>query len=167
VAELSIQSVINDELWEFLGPLLPNLNSRAMLAAIVYAVTTDTPWGDLPDEFGVTPRGAERRFNAWTDADLWRQLAVAATDTPHAQWVHAVSIAAIDRAGTRARGWPDPYPKPIPPEVVDEPLGAEPAEPAPPAAELAPEPTRSDYRPDVDEYDEAQRAMNRHDGTTL
>jgi transposase len=167
VAELSVQSVINDERWEFLGPLLPNLNPRAVLAAIVYAVTTDTPWEDIPEVFGVMPSTAQRRFGAWTDADLWRQLAVAATDTPHAQWVGAVAVAAIDRAGNRARGWPDPYPEPIAPEVVDRSDGAEPAERTSPGAELAPEPTKSYYQPGADEYGEAQRAMNRHDGTAL
>jgi transposase len=167
VAELSIQAVINDDRWAFVGPLLPNRrrrppadqqnSPRAVLAAIVYAVTTETHWEDIPDVFGVTPSTAQGRFGAWTDADLWRQLAVAAIDTPHARWACTVADAAIHRAGNRAVGWPDPYPDDIPDEV-DEHTCGEPSEPVPP-------PRRT--LPSANEYAEARHAMNRHDGTAL
>jgi transposase len=167
VAELSIQAMINDDRWVFVDPLLPSrrrrpradgqIGPRAVLAAIVYAVTTKTSWEDLPDEFGVTPATAQRRFGAWTDVDLWRQLAVAASGTPHARWARTVADAAIHRAGNRAHGYPDPYPKGIPDEV-DEPTCIEPSEP-----ELPPRHTR----PSTDEFTEARRAMNRPDGIAL
>jgi transposase len=159
--------MINDDRWAFVDPLLPSrrrrppadgqMSPRAVLAAIIYAVTTDTPWEDLPDEFGVTPSAAQRRFGAWTDADLWRQLAVAATDTPHAQWARTVADAAIHRAGNRAHGWPNPYPKDIPDEV-EEPTCTEPSESMPPPRRTV---------PSADEFAEARRAMNRPDGIAL
>jgi transposase len=174
VAELSVHSVIDDEQWEFVRPLLPGphqppadrpVNSRAVLAAIVCVVTTGTAWQDLPDVFGVTPAAAQRRFDGWTDADRWRQLAVAGTDTPHARWAARVAYAAIDRAGKRAPGWPDPYPHAIPDEVVYEPepelLGGQ-----RPHGELGPEATRSDHRPSAQDYTEAHDALNRHHDTS-
>jgi transposase len=161
VAKLSIRSVINDDRWAFVGPLLPNRRRRppddlrAEFAAVVCAVTTDSPWDEIPEVFGVLPSTAQRRFVTWTDADLWRRLAVTALDTPHAHWACTVADAAIHRAGKRAHGYPNPYPKDIPDEV-DEPTCAEPAEPEPPSQRT---------RPTTHEFAEARRAMNRPDGT--
>jgi transposase len=160
MAELGIRSVINDDRWAFVGPLLPNRRRRppddlrAELAAVVCAVATNAPWNDLPEVFGVLPSTAQRRFFDWTDADLWRRLAVAAIDTPHAKWARTVADAAIHRASRRTHGYPNPY---IPDEV-EEPTCAEPAET---------EPLSRRTRPTTDEFTEARRAMNRPDGTAL
>jgi transposase len=167
VAEHSIHAMINDDRWAFVEPLLPHrgrrnptdgqVSLRTVLAAIVYAVTTGTPWEDLPYDFGVTPSTAERWFDAWTDDDLWRQLAVAATGTPYAQWACTVADAAIHRADHRAHGYPDPYPKSLPDEI-NEPTCVVPTGPEPP-------PRRT--RPTANEFAEARQAMNRPDGSAL
>ena len=136
MAEPSIQAMINDDRWAFVDPLLPSrrrrsradgqISPRAVLAAIVYAVTTETVWEDLPDEFGVTPAMAQRRFGVWTDVDLWRRLAVAASGTPHAHWARIVADTAVRRAGNRAHGYPDPYPKGIPTRSMNPPASNRP-----------------------------------------
>jgi transposase len=166
VAEPSAESVINDERWAFVQPWLPPwkrrkadglLSTRAVLAAVVYVVTADIRWGDLPLVFEVTPEAARYRFQVWTDADLWRRLAVAAISTPHERWGRTVADAAIHRAGTRAVGYPQSYPTAMP-ELVDEPTCTEPPRPAPP-------PRRTLHS--ADEYTEARDAMNRPDNTAL
>lgn len=167
MAEPSAESMINDERWALVEPWLPpwkgrkadgRLSARAVLAAVVYVVTADIPWGDLPLAFEVTPEAARYRFQAWTDADLWRRLAVAAISTPHERWGRTVADAAIRRAGTRAVGYPEPHPAGPVPELVDEPICTETAPPASP-------PRRT--LPSADEYTEARDAMNRPDDTAL
>jgi transposase len=115
--ELASESVITDEQWALVAPLLPrrrapaarpaNVDDRAVLAAIVHAVTTRTPWDAVPDVFGMASSTAYRRFRSWTDADLWRRLLRAANGTDHALWAVSVAFAAIGRAGSRALGWPN------------------------------------------------------------
>lgn len=161
MAELSTRSMINDERWAFVNPLLPlrrhrpplngRMDTRRAFAAVVYAVTTDTPWHQVPNAFGgVRPSTVQRRFWSWTDADVWRQLAAAAVGTPHERWAHIVADAAIGRAGRRAGGYT--HPEPVPP---DDPAVVE------PAAEPLP---RRYPRYSSDEYAVAREALNRHHG---
>jgi transposase len=113
----TVGGLINDGLWGFLYPLLPTphhkgerdaVRQRAVAAAVVYAVTTETPWENIPEVFGVGPSTARRRFLSWTDADLWRKLRMAAVATPHAGWAREVADAATTRAGNRAHGHDTP-----------------------------------------------------------
>jgi transposase len=164
VAELCIQSVINDERWAFVKPLLPTprrpqlahrrVDPRAAFAAVVYGVLTDTAWYQIPSVFGISRSTVNRHFLTYTDADLWRKLAVAAVDTPHATLALTVADAAIRRAGHHAPGCPHPEP------VAEQPTDDEPA--------AADEPARRRYvRYSTDDYDIAREALNRHDGTAL
>jgi transposase len=150
--------MINDERWRLVRPLLPftrqrkedaDVDVRAILAAVVYVVTTYTPWDRLPSVFGVARRSARYRFDIWTEANLWRQLAVACMTTPHAEWACRVANAAIHYAAVPAA------PVPTVPEL-------------PGAAEVVDEPARPRHpRPNAGEYIEARAAMNRHTGTAL
>jgi transposase len=84
--------VVPDELWELVAPLIPPpprrpqgggtppVEARAVLAAIVYVLTTGCAWRHLPPGFGVSKATAHRRFVAWTNAGLWRRLHMAALD---------------------------------------------------------------------------------------
>lgn len=128
MAKLSTESVITDTLWGFAGPLIPEIqrpapanhpvDARAALAAIVYSITTDTPWAELPVEFGITPATAQRRFHSWNSYGFWRDLALAAIGTPHARWACTVADAAIHRTAHRAGSAPFPgksvQPEPTP-----------------------------------------------------
>jgi hypothetical protein len=158
VAELSIKSMINERRWKLVRPLLPftrrrkedaDVDVRAILAAVVYVVTIYIPWDRLPLVFGVAQRSARYRFGVWTDADLWRQLAVAGINTPDAEWACRVANAAIHYAAVPAAPVPTGRELAGAAEVVDE------------AA------ARSYYRPGAAEYVEARIAMNRHTGTAL
>jgi transposase len=109
MAEISIRTVLNDDRWSLVAPVLPDrrrrktvteqqVEPRAALAAVVYVVTTNLGWNDLPDDlFGIPGNTAHRWFLLWTDADLWRQLAAAAMGTPHARWARTVADAATAR----------------------------------------------------------------------
>jgi transposase len=160
--------MINDDRWVFVESLLPQrrprttttrkTDPRAALAAVVYAVTTDTKWQDLPDVFGVAPSAAQRRFWTWTDADVWRRLAVAAIATPHARWARNDADAAIYRAGYRAHGFPAPEPDA---DLPDDEPAAELVDDGP--AEYEPPRPRRYVQYSTDEYAVARDAMNRHD----
>lgn len=59
----TIDALVDDELWEIVGPLLPpepvkpkggrpRMPPRAVFSGIVYVLKTGIPWGLLPKEFG-------------------------------------------------------------------------------------------------------------------
>ena len=68
---------VPDELWSLAAPLIPPpprrlqsggsppIDARAVLAAIVYVLTTGCAWRHLPPGFGVSKATAHRRFVAW------------------------------------------------------------------------------------------------------
>ncbi len=80
------QRLVPDELWALVGPLIPRFtprpqgggtapaDDRAVFTAIVFVVTSECAWRDLPPSFGVTIPTAHRRFQQWTDAGLWHAL---------------------------------------------------------------------------------------------
>lgn len=108
------QRLVPDELWELVGPLIPQFSQRpqgggtapagdrAVFTAIVYVLTSGCAWRDLPPSFGVTVPTAHRRFQQWTEAGLWRKLHRAVLDELGAQgeieWARAVVDAATVRA---------------------------------------------------------------------
>src|SRR5512138_2522971 len=61
------------------------IDSRAVLAAMVYVLTTGCAWRHLPAGFGVAVPTAHRRFAGWTRAGFWRRLHTAALDQLGAQ----------------------------------------------------------------------------------
>lgn len=108
------QRLVPDELWALVQPLIPQftprpqgggtapVEDRAVFTAIVYVLTSGCSWRDLPPSFGVTVPTAHRRFEQWTDADLWPQLYQAVLDELGSQgeieWARAVVDAATVRA---------------------------------------------------------------------
>jgi transposase len=77
-------------------------NPRAVLAAIVYVLTTGCAWRHVPPGFGVSTATAHRRFISWTEAGLWRRLHRAVLDELGAQgqvdWTRALLATASVRA---------------------------------------------------------------------
>ncbi|MFF8911112.1 transposase [Streptomyces olivaceoviridis] len=99
------KSLVPDELWELVAPLLPTFaarpqgggtaprDERAVFTAVVYVLTSGCAWRHLPPTFGTSSATAHRRFTAWTEVGLWRRLhrAVAAKptgDTDHRRSRH-------------------------------------------------------------------------------
>ncbi|MEV6703511.1 transposase [Streptomyces sp. NPDC051453] len=78
-ADLS-QHLVPDELWAPVAPLLPSFaarpqgggiaacDERAVLTAVVYALTSGCAWRHVPPIFGTSPATAHRRFTVGTEA---------------------------------------------------------------------------------------------------
>lgn len=91
--------VVSDELWELVGPLLPQrqrrvcfpgrrrLSDRAALCGILFVLHTGIAWRHLPLELGFGS-GATcwRRLDEWERAGVWDQL-------------HALLLARLRAAG--------------------------------------------------------------------
>ncbi|MEV3925659.1 transposase [Actinomadura coerulea] len=113
-SDLSIR-LVPDELWEIVGPLMPEfaprrqgggtapVDDRTVFTAIVYVLTSGCAWRHLPAGFGVSVPTAHRRFTAWTRAGLWPRLHGAVQAEPGAggqlAWASAIVSAAMARAG--------------------------------------------------------------------
>ena len=102
-------------MWSLAAPLIPPpprrlqgggsplIDARAVLAALVYVLTTGCAWRHLPPGFEVSEATAHRRFVAWTKAGLWRRLHTAALDQLGSQGLIDWSRATADAAFTRAQ----------------------------------------------------------------
>lgn len=114
------KSLVPDELWAIVEPLMPPFtpraqgggttpaDPRAVFAAIVYVLTSGCAWGLLPSWVGVIYKTVQRRFGQWTDAGLWRRIHVAVLDELGARGDLDWSRAILDAASVRARiGEPD------------------------------------------------------------
>ena len=95
--------VVPDELWERIGPLLPQvarryrhpgrkrLDDRKVLSGILFVLCTGIPWEFLPQELGFgSGMTAWRRLRDWQQAGVWQRL-------------HEVLLAELNAAG--ALGW--------------------------------------------------------------
>lgn len=126
LSDLSIR-LVPDELWEIVGPLIPEfaprrqgggtapVDDRTVFTAIVYVLTSGCAWRHLPAEFGVSVPTAHRRFTAWTGAGLWPRLHRAVLAEPGASgqvgWVSAIVEAAVARSEVRGPDRPPPTPE--------------------------------------------------------
>ncbi len=75
-----------DALWQIVKPLAPPagvrtqgggrscVDDRQILAAIVFVVTSECSWRQLPPLFGVKVSTVHRRFREWTRIGLWEQV---------------------------------------------------------------------------------------------
>ncbi|PSL57919.1 putative transposase of IS4/5 family DUF4096 [Saccharothrix carnea] len=75
-----------DALWHIVKPLAPPagvrtqgggrgcVDDRQILAAIVFVVTSECSWRQLPPLFGVKVSTVHRRFREWTRIGLWEQV---------------------------------------------------------------------------------------------
>ena len=84
-AAIATSSLLPDELWRLVEPLLPpeaprtrggrpRISGRAVLSGIVYVLKTGIPWTMLPKEFGCSGVTCWRRLRDWRKAGVWRRL---------------------------------------------------------------------------------------------
>ncbi|GGY04298.1 transposase [Streptomyces minutiscleroticus] len=107
--------LVPDGLWALVAPLLPSFaarpqgggtaprDERGVFTAVVYVLTSECAWRQLPYTFGVSPATAHRRFAMWTEAGVWRRLHRAVLDGLGARdeldWASVI----VDAAAARAR----------------------------------------------------------------
>jgi transposase len=92
------KSVVPDELWKIVEPLLPEespkpkggrprVPDRACLTGIIFVLKTGLPWEYLPQEMGCgSGMTCWRRLQAWEEAGVWHRL-------------HQVLLERLDGAG--------------------------------------------------------------------
>lgn len=80
------KSLVSDELWEAIEPLLPpepprpkggrpRVPNRAALAGIVFVLKSGIPWEMLPQEMGCgSGSTCWRRLRDWQEAGVWGRL---------------------------------------------------------------------------------------------
>ena len=80
------KSLVSDELWEAIEPLLPpeppklkggrpRVPNRAALAGIVFVLKSGIPWEMLPQEMGCgSGSTCWRRLRDWQEAGVWEKL---------------------------------------------------------------------------------------------
>lgn len=82
------RSLVTDELWELIEPLLPpdpprryrfpgrkRVPNRACLTGILFVLKTGIPWEDLPQEMGCgSGMTCWRRLHEWQEAGVWKEL---------------------------------------------------------------------------------------------
>ena len=121
------KSLVDDELWQAVEPLIPikrrrfrypgakpKVSNRQALTGIVFVLKTGIGWEDLPQEMGCgSGMTCWRRLQAWQAAGVWQQLhEVMLTHLQGADqldWSRAV----IDSASLRAvKGGPRRGPTP-------------------------------------------------------
>jgi len=80
------KELVSDELWEIIGPLLPDEPSkpkggrprvpdRAALAGIVFVLKSGIPWEMLPEEMGCgSGSTCWRRLRDWQEVGVWEEL---------------------------------------------------------------------------------------------
>jgi len=110
-------SLVSDELWEIVAPLLPPhkprpkggrrpIPDRDCLRGIIFVLKSGIPWEMLPQEMGCgSGMTCWRRLRDWTEAGVWKrlhdELLNRLRDADRIDW----SRAAMDaiRAGARVR----------------------------------------------------------------
>ena len=114
------KSLVSDELWELVEPLLPpeppkpkggrpRIPDRQVLTGILFVLKTGIPWEDLPKEMncgsGMT---CWRRLRDWQEQGVWERIHLACLEGLQAaegiDWRRAVLDSAAVRAvfgGTR------------------------------------------------------------------
>ena len=85
----TVERLVTDELWELIEPLIPQTRrqradgrtgrprvaDRAVLAGIVFVLTTGIGWNDLPAELGCgSGTTCWRRLRDWQRAGVWAEL---------------------------------------------------------------------------------------------
>ncbi|WP_157112539.1 IS5 family transposase [Pandoraea faecigallinarum] len=110
--------IIDDDLWQLIEPLLPEVKpraksdpgrprvpDRAALDGILFVLKTGIRWNHLPIRLGFGS-GATcwRRLNAWQKAGVWEQLHELLLDKLRAAGQIDLSHAAVDSSSVRAVG---------------------------------------------------------------
>jgi transposase len=92
------RTIVSDELWEIVEPLIPvvsrrfrhpgrkRIADRRVLTGILFVLQTGIPWEYLPQEMGCgSGMTCWRRLHEWQQAGVWQQL-------------HEVLLARLQRA---------------------------------------------------------------------
>lgn len=113
------KQLVDDALWEVVGPLLPpprartsergrpRLSDRAALSGILFVLKSGIPWEMLPQEMGCgSGMSCWRRLRDWHEAGVWQQLhqllLSRLQQTGQIDW----SRASLDSLSVRAKGAP-------------------------------------------------------------
>lgn len=113
-ADALARRIVPDELWRVTDSLIPpakvrpqgggrpRVDDRAVLAGVVFVLTSGSSWRQLPASLGVAAPTAYRRFVEWSQSGLFARLPAAARladlDDDLVGWVDAIAEA----AGTRS-----------------------------------------------------------------
>ena len=81
------RSLVSDELWELIEPLIPKvprrqrfpgrkrLDDRKVLTGILFVLRTGIPWEYLPQEMGCgSGMTCWRRLKEWQESGVWQRL---------------------------------------------------------------------------------------------
>ena len=81
------KTLVTDELWALIGPLLPRakprramhpgrkpLDDRRILEGILFVLKSGIAWADLPPQFGCSGTTCWRRLRDWNAAGVWKKL---------------------------------------------------------------------------------------------
>jgi transposase len=112
------KQIVDDELWERIGPLLPRpkrrrfrypgrkpIEDRKALTGILFVLKTGIPWEYLPQEMGCgCGMTCWRRLRDWHKAGVWRKLHEVLLAGLHAADQIDWSRAIVDSASVRAVG---------------------------------------------------------------
>ena len=86
---------ISDHVWSILDPLLPGRNgnwggksrdNRLFINAVFWILCTETPWRDLPPEYGEW-KNPHRRFCRWRDKGIWEEILSHLMDIHDFKWL--------------------------------------------------------------------------------
>jgi transposase len=123
------RTLVSDELWEIVEPLLPpeppkpqggrpRIPDRAALTGIIFVLKSGIPWEMLPQEMGCgSGMTCWRRLRDWQAAGVWQQLHRVLLDRFGAADQIDWERACLDSASVPAKTG-DPPPAPIPPTVA-------------------------------------------------
>jgi transposase len=110
--------ILEEELWQFIEPVLPPLpprrkrypgrkpvSNRQALTGILFVLKTGIPWEYLPQELGCgSGMTCWRRLRDWQKAGVWEKLHQLLLQKLQAQGVLDWSVAVADASSVRAVG---------------------------------------------------------------
>ncbi|GGR61910.1 transposase [Streptomyces griseomycini] len=125
---MSVRSVITDAMWDRIEPLMSAdpvrgrrwADHRRTLEAIAWKYRTNSPWRDLPDQFG-SFQTAHKRLIRWAVDGTWEMILAAVLAAADADddidWTVSVDSTVVrahqHAAGALKRGRPTPVSQPI------------------------------------------------------
>ncbi len=89
------RTVLRDDQWERLSPLLPGKNSdcgvtakdnRLFVEAVLWIARTGAPWRDLPPYYGHWHR-VYVRYNRWSHKGIWEHIFKTVADDPDLEYL--------------------------------------------------------------------------------
>src|SRR5215208_8435974 len=112
---MNIQSLVPDDLWEAIEPILPKdppkpkggrprVPNRAALGGIIFVLRTGCPWRLLPKELGCgNGTTCWRRLRDWQAAGVWEKLHARLLDWLGDEAAIDWSRASVDSLSVRAK----------------------------------------------------------------